>query len=81
MLNLILFLVFPVDQAGLGRLRPRVSARSSGSSPCRRLKAGGSLMCLAMSRAEGPRGHQLEILHPCQRAVRPGTRMQETDHD
>ncbi len=36
--------------------------------------------CLATSRVEGPRGHQLETPHPCQRAARPGTRMQETDH-
>jgi hypothetical protein len=33
-----------------------------------------------MSRVEGPHGHQLETPHQCQRAVRPGTRMQETDH-
>ncbi len=38
-----------------------------------------SATCLAMSRVEGPRGHQPETPHPCQRAVRPGTRMQETD--
>ncbi len=32
----------------------------------------------AVSRVEGPRGHQLETPHPCQLAVRPGS---ETDSD
>ncbi len=36
--------------------------------------------CLATSRVEGPRGHQLGTPHPRQRAVRPGARVQETGH-